>query len=74
MPELTTVPTFTFPQGDTFQGDINAEYPIEVKYYNGTIELCQNDNAICIGMDFVNALFKEVKKHLPEATAYLKNH
>lgn len=74
MPELTTVPSFIFPQGDAFQDDLNVEYPIEVKYYNGAIELSQNESSITIGVDFLNAFFKEVKKHLPEATAYLKNH
>lgn len=66
--ELITVPTFTF-----FQGDHGASEPsIQVSYYAGDIiELQQDDDVIHIEISQLNNLFKEIKKHIPEAIAAL---
>jgi hypothetical protein len=72
MAELITVPTFTFDQGDAFSGNDNVERPIQVKYWNGTIELKQNGETVLILPDYLESLFKEIKKHLPHANKALK--
>lgn len=76
MAKLITVPTFTFYQSDLLYQEINAEKPIHVDYYNGTIVLRQEgqftaQNEILISPDHMNFLFKEIKKHLKEATEIL---
>lgn len=70
---LTTVPTFTFPQGDLFTEEYPSEYPVVVNYYNGTIQFEQNGNEINISPTFAKELFRQVLKHLPEAEKHLKN-
>jgi len=77
MPDLITVPTFTFKQGNIFNADPEVERPITVSYYNGTIELLQDGEydqpeKILIHPSFLNKLFQEIKKHLPEALECLK--
>ena len=69
MAYLITVPTFTFNQ----IGDENLEQPIQVSFYNGTIELSQNDDSINILPEKVKELFKEILKHQKEAESILKN-
>jgi hypothetical protein len=71
MAELTTVPMFVFYQGDPWAEETPSEYPIEVKYYNGTISLEQDGNTININTDFFEKLFKEIRKHKPAAEAEL---
>lgn len=76
MSELITVPTFTFNQGSLFNGDTDVERPIHVDYYNGTITLRQEgeftqEETINIHPKFLDALFKEIKKHLPNANKML---
>jgi hypothetical protein len=78
MPELITVPTFTFNQGDIINGDVDVEVPISVDYYNGCICLRQDGDydkqeEIKIHPKHVKAFFKEVLKHLPDAEYHLKN-
>jgi hypothetical protein len=63
MAELITVPTFTFNQGDPFDYEIISEYPITVKYYSNEVELVQNGKTIIIRYEFLDSLFKEIKKH-----------
>jgi len=72
MAELITSPTFTFNQGDVFDG---AEEPIQVVYWdNGdVIELRQDKSVVLIQEDQLNVLFKEILKHLPEAKEYLNS-
>lgn len=75
MPDLTTVPMFVFYQGQP--GDVDYERPIEVKYYNGSIELAQEgefpvQERVSIHPAHVKALLKEIQKHLPEALHKLK--
>ncbi len=67
MSHLKTVPTFVFNQNaeDIF------EQPIIVSYYNGSIELSQNDESIVIHPELIKGLFKEIIKHQPEAQAWL---
>jgi len=77
MSELITVPMFTFNQGDIFSGSENAERPIKVLFYNGSIELQQDGlydqpEKILISTNFLDKLFKEIKKQLPEAQVFLK--
>jgi hypothetical protein len=74
MSELTSVPMFVFYQGTP--GNNNWERPIEVRFYNGSIELSQQgeytqSERISIHSDFVVALLKEIKKHLPDANFFL---
>lgn len=65
MAKLITVPTFTFDQGDVFE---EGEYPIQVSYYrDGIIELSQGGQEFDIREQDLQKLFKEIKKHLPEA-------
>lgn len=67
MAHLKTVPTFVFNQNaeDMF------EQPITVAYYNGSIELSQNDESIVIHPELIKGLFKEIIKHQPEAQGWL---
>lgn len=67
---LVTVPTFIFEQGDVFTGEGNAEYPIQVCYYNGYIEITQNGNSIILLNDKRKNFFREVNGHLPEAKGW----
>lgn len=75
MSTLITVPTFTFDQGDIFEG---AEYPVQVCYYNGgkdspLIELNQNGHSITFTtVNELKQLVKQIQKHLPDAQADLK--
>lgn len=74
MPDLITVPTFTFNQGDQFEG---AEQPIQVCYYNNQegkplIELNQDGRYINFtSIDELQELVKEIKRHHSEADKYL---
>lgn len=67
MADLITVPTFTFNQGDVFSGeDLQAERPIHVDYFNGSIQLRQDgefdeQEKILISDAFLDKLFKEIK-------------
>ena len=66
---LTTAPTFTFIQGDVFEG---AEMPIQVQYYNGgdepMIELVQEDRYINFtNIEQLKKFVKEVVKNYSEA-------
>jgi hypothetical protein len=75
MTELITVPTFVLPQGKI--GDENYETPIHVDYYNGVIVLRQEGEydkpeEIKLSYDQIDALFKAIKKHRPDAEAVLK--
>jgi hypothetical protein len=62
--ELITQPTFRFPQKD---GD-----EIRVEYYSTSLLIHQGDDTVEIDYDNMNALFKEIKKHLPEALKHMK--
>jgi hypothetical protein len=72
MPNLITVPTFTFDQGDPFDQDPTSERPIHVLYYSGTIALEQNGEQVLISPAHFEKLVKAIRKHLPEATKALK--
>jgi hypothetical protein len=67
MSHLKTVPTFVFNQNI----DDILEQPIIVAYYNGSIELSQNDESIVIHPELINGLFKEIIKNQPEAQGWL---
>lgn len=76
MTDLTKVPTFTFRQGKISTGTCD-ESSIQVSYYNGTIELRQEgcfeqDEIITISTKHFDALYKAIKKHLPEAMEWLE--
>jgi hypothetical protein len=76
-PQLITVPTFTFNQGDVFDMDGTAEKPIHVDFYDGVICLRQDGNydqqeEIIISPKYLAALFKAIMKHKPEAERMLK--
>ncbi len=70
MTNLITVPTFTFNQGDIFEG---AEPPVQVCFYNGTddkalIEISQEGRYVNFtSIDELKQLVKLIQKHLPEA-------
>lgn len=69
MTDLVTVPSFLFHNGE--------EQPIQVSYYNGSIELSQYhygnhlSNTILIDPGQVKELLKEILKHKPKAEKYL---
>jgi hypothetical protein len=74
MADLITVPTFTYNQGRP--GDKSFESPIQIEFYNGTITLCQDggydvQERINIHPEHFEKLVKEIRKHLPEAKAWL---
>lgn len=69
---LTTVPTFRFDQGDIWDQESVSERPIDVLYYNGIISLEQNGNEVLLLPENINALFRAIKKHLPEALKKLE--
>lgn len=76
MSELVTVPTFTFQQGSMAKNDSDYESPIRVEFYNGTICLRQwgeYDVEECINVHpkYLEKLFKEIKKHMPNAMTIL---
>ncbi len=71
---LITVPTFTFNQGDVYDG---AELPIQVSYYNNGdkpfIELVQEDKNINFtSIEQLEKLVKKVKRHHSMAISMLK--
>jgi len=77
MAELITVPTFTFDQGSFYKGDNIVERPIRVEFYNDSISLVQEGDfnqpeTIMIHPNYLNELFRAIKKHLPEAKETLK--
>lgn len=78
MAKLTTAPTFTFNQGDMFNGeDPSVERPIRVSYFDGSLLLEQDGDfdqpeQVIISTDYFEKLVKEIRKHLPEATLFLK--
>lgn len=79
MAELITVPTFVFNQGDVFNGENNVERPIIVSYYDGTIDLQQEGEydkpeRILITPEYLDKLFKEIKKHQKEAESFLNRN
>lgn len=72
MAELTTVPTFTFKQGEYNEADF--ELPIRVEYYiDGLICLETEYGSVTIRKENLKKLLKEIEKHLPAAEASLKN-
>lgn len=68
---LSRLPHFTFYQ-DEYEGV--HEDPINVTYYNGSIELEQNGNEILIEPNHLKSLMKSVIKNFPEALAMLEKH
>lgn len=78
MAELITVPTFTYNQGTHNKNDFE-ESPITVSFYNGSINLTQEGEfdireSINISPKHLDKLFKEIKKHLPEAESWLNRN
>lgn len=66
--QLITVPSFVFDNG--------TEIPIQVNYYNGSIELRQAGNfdtpeTIMLDPSEVKSLIKAIIKHQPEANEWL---
>ena len=78
MAELITVPTFTFNQGDVFAGcDVVAERPVRINFYLDSIEIEQDGDfdqpeRVLLSVEYFEKLVKEIRKHLPEATKFLK--
>lgn len=69
MTHLTTVPTFVFANGD--------ELPIQVSFYNGSIELSQVEfgadrkRTITLSPQKVTALLNQIRRHQKEAAAVM---
>jgi len=63
---LINVPSFNFIFDD------GAEIQITAEYYNGSITLQQNGQEVNIPTQYLNDLFKAIKKNLPEATMLLE--
>lgn len=75
--ELTTVPTFIFYQGQ-LMADTDAEFPIQVTFWDegDSVELKMLDDSgreITLSTKHMKRLFKEIERHLPEATKKLKS-
>lgn len=64
MSELITVPSVVVWQ--------DIEPAVQINYYNGSIELVQQDDRISIEHEFINALIKAIKLHYPEAKRCLE--
>lgn len=74
--ELITVPTFIFNQGELLT-DNDSEFPIQVTYWNDgeMVELKTlnyTNESIIIRTKDLKSLFKEIERHLSEATNKLK--
>lgn len=66
--QLITVPSFIFDNG--------TEIPVQVNYYNGSIELVQTGDfdtpdRIVLDPDTIKDLIKAIIKHQPEAIDWL---
>lgn len=73
MPNLITVPSFIFKQGDVGI-DERSEFLIQVQYYTeGLICLESENGSVNILKENLDKLVKEIKRHLPEAESSLKN-
>lgn len=76
MTELVTVPTFSFSQGDVYEG---YQLPVSVRYYNGLddsleISIAQEDIEIVFSnLQVLKALVKEIERHHSEAYKNLKS-
>lgn len=69
MAELKTTPTFTFKQGDIYNG---GEQPIQVTYYqNDIVELETDNGSVLISRDYAKALFREINKQWSVAQFFL---
>jgi len=63
--ELTTVPSFYYPQGDVYDG---GEQPIIARYYNiDLVELEQEGKTILIRKQDIMPLARLIVKHWDEA-------
>ena len=69
---LNTQPHFEFPQGDLFDGETCAEYPIKVSYFTDCISLEQNGNSINLRYDDAKEFTKTLLRHIPEAIKQLE--
>lgn len=72
MAKLITVPSVVFEQGDITNQETPSESPIQIQYYNGSICLEQCGNEIIILPDYLDKLFREIKKHQKYADYHLK--
>lgn len=75
MATLITVPTITVNQGDPFNQEELSEKPVHVDFYDGSIVLRQDGDykqqeEILISPKYFEAIFKEIRKHLPKAIAH----
>lgn len=70
MNELITVPSTLFYQGNPdWCGE--SENPIQINFYNGTVELKQGNNSVIIADEEIDKLLKVIKKNRVEADKYL---
>lgn len=68
---LSRLPHFTFHQDEVAE---ESEYPINVTYYNGSIELEQNGNEIILQPDHVRSLMRAILKNRADAEKMLEKH
>lgn len=69
---LTTVPHIVVEQGKIWE-DEGAEMPIDVVYYSNCISLEQDGNELTLSYQYVDKLFKTIKKHKAEALEAINN-
>ncbi len=68
---LSRLPHFTFYQDEVQE---EGEAPINVTYYNGSIELEQNGDSILLQPDHVRSLLRAILKNKANAEAMLEKH
>ncbi len=72
MPNLITVPSIVFEQGDIFEPEENAERPIQFQFYHGCVSLEQAGNEVLISNDHLEAFIKTLRKSFKESRDFLK--
>lgn len=70
-PELITAPCLLFEQKDG-EG-LHEESPILVQYWNGSVELKQDDDSIIIRGDKLKALMKAITENHKEGQEFWDN-
>lgn len=69
--ELQTVPSIVYyqsPTADTFE----AESPLTILFYNGSIDIIQGTNAVNISDDYLEDFIKTLKEGRKESLKYLR--
>lgn len=69
--ELSTVPSILYyqsPSADTFE----AESPLLINFYNGSIDIIQGTNTINLSDDYLDDFIKTLRENRKESIKWLK--